>query len=140
MKLYEITSNWLGVDLTLVSTRISFLNVLYLQNPLVTSHVVYGSEAHICHTVNKMLLQWLLDIVKIQIFTISWILVKKGQKSSLYRETSRYSEEIWYSELFSRFTISSTHCIKRAFVTKMIGILSVSSKITDSSIGKVKTT
>ena len=37
-------------------------------------------------------------------------MVKKGSKSSLYHETSRYSEEIWYSELFSRFTISSTHC------------------------------
>ena len=48
LELHEITSNWLGVDLTLVSTRISFLNVLYLQNPLVTSHVVDGSEAHVC--------------------------------------------------------------------------------------------
>ena len=39
-----------------------------------------------------------------------WILVKKGSKSSLYHESSRYSEEIWYSELFSRFTILSIHC------------------------------
>ena len=48
LELYKIASNWLGVDLTLVSTRISLLNVLYLQNPLVTSHVVDGSEAHVC--------------------------------------------------------------------------------------------
>ena len=35
-ELDKITSNWLGVDLTLVSTRVPLLNVLNLENPLVT--------------------------------------------------------------------------------------------------------
>ena len=35
-ELDKITSNWLGVDLTLVSTRVPLLNVLNLEDPLVT--------------------------------------------------------------------------------------------------------
>jgi hypothetical protein len=46
-QLHKVTSDWLSIDLTLVSTRVTFLDVFDLENPIVTSRIVDGLEAQI---------------------------------------------------------------------------------------------